>query len=358
MIATRPQEALSEAFEHERRGELGSAFRLSFRASRSGHDDTDVAARMNCERLRMKIRRKTREFLVPPTPIHVNDRTPDTYPRDHASRDAMSPVLSLTTIAQRLPNLPRVLSGILEQSLQPHSVNLYVSRSPFLIDPGIRTSDDAIQEIAALGVNIYDVPNTGPYRKILPCVTQLIACNAPSSTPIVTIDDDVQYPSDLLATLRLAAEDEDDVIVSHRGRYMKMSDGSFASYGEFGIPRSVPDLRNLPIGRNGIFYRLRHLPSSVEEFCGPVIAPTTDDLWLKMISLMRCVPVDVLEPRASFRILHDFPAVEVADQSGLFSSYNATDKNDASLQNIEAFLEDHYGVSPSKIAQELNGDAT
>jgi hypothetical protein len=206
-----------------------------------------------------------------------------------------------------------------------------------LIDNGIQCDNPHLKYIASMGVNIYKVPNIGPYRKQYPLVIQLRSSFAPANTPIITFDDDVVYPSNI-AGLLMSALDSSDAVVAHRGRKINFEKGRIASYKDFSSPTNFSSNLNMGTGKNGIAYRLKYFPEKYEDYIGHILAPTADDVWCKWATSLYCIPTIILEPMAAFGGSEDFIETQPHDKNGLFHVFNAKGSNDDAINNIEKYF--------------------
>jgi hypothetical protein len=328
---------LTQAARAEAAGRLDEALLFS----RRGRQDPSAsrlqaACAANEARLLAKARRAAAGMLQgqDPLPLHEGPRTPRQAP-DGSTETA--PVVALTSIRARLGRLPRTLRSLTCQDQPAHSINLYLSPDPFLLDEGVPADDPAIREIAALGVNVYHVSNIGPYRKQIPVIRQLRAAGFDARTPLITVDDDVIYPADTLCRL-MKALNESEAVIADRGRRMRVQRGALVPYGQFDRPTDRASLDSLGTGKNGIAYRLGHFPGVDEDFIGPILAPTADDLWCKWVTARYCVPTRILSPDAAFDASCDLEETDPQDKFGLFHRFNARGSNDDAMANLEAYF--------------------
>jgi hypothetical protein len=110
-------------------------------------------------------------------------------------------------------------------------------------------------------------------------------------------------------------------------------------YDRFDRPATVPALASLGTGKNGIAYRLGYFPQRDEDFIGPVLAPTADDLWCKWVTARYCVPTLILSPDAAFDASRDLQETDPQDKAGLFHRFNARGSNDDAMANLEAYFD-------------------
>lgn len=326
------------AGEFERNGKLDRALAVLLALRRDprmsgARNVAEAGIRRIMSRVEQEGARMMRSMSI--RPVHEHKASPS---RSGAMEErGIAPVVSLTTISGRLDRVSRTVESILSQTWKPQAVNLYVSSAPHLIDEGIRSDDPRLAQIASLGVNIYSVPNLGPYRKQIPIILQLRRASADPETPIITIDDDVLYPPNIIESL-MSVLNEGDTVVAHRGREIRQEGSGLGNYQSFGAPTERCSQMNLGTGKNGIAYRLKYFPGQDSDFIGPILAPTADDLWCKWAIAKYCIPTTILEPRAIFDSSLDFKELAPEDKRGLYHQYNAKGTNDEAMQNLEAYF--------------------
>lgn len=325
----------------ERAGDLSKA--LSVLLFALNHDKKNIPIELydlSIKRILLKAKHRAKSFMlnVCPSTLYENVYTPKSYASDaRRSHLDLSPIISLTTISSRINGLEPVIHSIINQKIRPHSINLYISEEGFLIDDGIQCNNPQLKNIASMGVNIYKVPNIGPYRKQYPLIIQLRSNFAPANTPIITLDDDVVYPSNIVGLL-MSALDSSDAVVAHRGREITFGKGCIAAYKDFSSPKNFSSHLNMGTGKNGIAYRLKYFPENYEDYLGHILAPTADDIWCKWATSLYCIPTIILEPTAAFGGCEDFIETQPYDKNGLFHVFNAKGSNDDAINNIEKYF--------------------
>lgn len=322
----------------ERDGRLADALSILIKAkSYAKEHSIGKIYEANIDRILNKVKKKAEDFFIniQNLPIFESKNNPRMYV--DSRKENQLPIISLTTISSRIDRVEKTISSICNQTRKVHSINLYISSEPFLIDKGIQHTNPVLKDIAAMGVNIYHTPNIGPYRKQLPLISQLNAAKAPPQTPFVTIDDDVIYPSTIIDHLMTELENS-EAIVAHRGRKMRLDNGRILEYGSFPPPSERTSLFNVGTGKNGIAYRLGYFSKNPRDFVGHIIAPTADDIWCKWVTSAYCIPTLILEPKAAYDPSLDFPETEPLDKNGLFHKYNAKGINDNAIENLETYF--------------------
>jgi hypothetical protein len=347
---------IKEANKYERDGEIAKAlFTLSTIAKNKSQDQLIEICEMNIKRLLLKSQKQATSTLekLDSTPFYEHANNARTYATDH-SVDAiyLPPIISLTTISSRIECVEKTVESILDQSLKPHSVNLYISDTPYLIDKGIPLNCPALKRIASSGANIYFTQNIGPYRKQIPIIFQLRSNNAHPRTPIITIDDDVIYPTDIISKL-MNSINSIDAVIAHRGREIKLTGENIDLYKSFQTPSKKCSYKNIGTGKNGIAYRLGYFPEEPKDFIGQILAPTADDIWCKWVTAKYCIPTIILEPAAAYDPSLDFKEINPKDKNGLFHVYNARGTNDEAIANLEAYFS-YRGGSVASLLKEWN----
>ena len=119
-------------------------------------------------------------------------------------------VLTLTTSPQRMPHLPRVLDALSKQLVAPNAVYLnlpdrYRNRDAYVIPDWL---GDASQVTL-----LRRADDRGPVMKILPA----LEVETDPDTLLITVDDDVRYPSDTISALQTAAQAHPESAFGSRG---------------------------------------------------------------------------------------------------------------------------------------------
>lgn len=264
--------------------------------------------------------------------------------------------ISLTSIASREAQLRLTLQSLCEQVLdKPYEVHVFLSHEPYLLDDGW----DSLPQWPELDappfrelIQFHFVPNTGPYRKLLPILNRMI--DAGENPIIVTADDDVIYPPHWIQTL----VDEHVLcgsIVAFRGHTIAADEKGIKNYiAWINEPKLAFSIFNIPTGREGVLYRPSLLDKSVLDIESALrLAPTADDLWFKMHSLMAGSPVRLLLDG-----LNNFPTSTKADcRDTLWRSFNSGGGNDTAIVQLIKYLELRHSFSLPRLLSLPEPDA-
>ena len=186
-------------------------------------------------------------------------------------------IVSLTSFPAALPFAAQAIRSILEGSVLPDKIVLYLTAQQF---PSGKIPSD-LQNLFAIS-SIFEVRF---YNEIIRSYTKLIpALQDFPNDIIVTVDDDVRYHKNMLKRLLSRHKKYPNAIIGHRIRRIKLN----ARYRKWKCYKRVslltrsfkPSYRNLQTGVGGVLYPPHSLS---EEMLKPevfmALAPTVDDIW-------------------------------------------------------------------------------
>ncbi len=186
-------------------------------------------------------------------------------------------VVSMTSFPQAIPFAVKALQSILDGSVLPDKLVLYLTFSQFEgcgIPESLRTlsANNPILEIR----NYYrDIRS---YRKLIPALMDF------PEAVVVTVDDDVAYHKHMLRDLLNLHLQIPHAVLAHRVKHIKPNKPyrRWAKYRwyDFLFRRVHRSFLNLQTGVGGVLYPPHCLkPEMLDESLFLNIAPTTDDIW-------------------------------------------------------------------------------
>ena len=205
-------------------------------------------------------------------------------------------VVSLTSFDKRIHDLYLCIESLFQQFLKADRVILWLSRRNF---PGEQLPESLLrQKERGLEIIFYD-EDLGPFKKIYYALRE---CR---DSLIITVDDDVLYPPDLIDQLYQAYLEEPDVIHCNRGyRIPKQSESALQPYEKWQLVNSgtAASLNLMPTGVAGVIY----FPGCFDEEIFNVgsyqeLCPSADDIWLKAMSLKKGVACKKIDDERNWK---------------------------------------------------------
>ncbi len=195
-------------------------------------------------------------------------------------------IVSLTSIPSRIDTVHMVIESLMQQSLKADSIILWLGED-ILIDGNlsIKNLPKELLDKVSKGLVIKACKDIRSYKKLIPAV------QAFSDAIIVTVDDDILFPSDWLEKLYIAYQKEPDTIHCHHGHRISFdSCTKLLPYAEWGTGDDICGEASefiLPVGCGGVLYPPRTLHRDVTDLKKAMsLCPTADDIWFKSMSLI------------------------------------------------------------------------
>ncbi|HHL6095809.1 TPA: glycosyltransferase family A protein [Klebsiella pneumoniae] len=190
--------------------------------------------------------------------------------------------VNLTTMHSRLDLCAATVWSIINQSVQPDKINLWISNEPYLSDHGICDIPAWVEELNKINniVNVHYVKNTGPYRKIINAII-----NSEIDDILVYADDDVIYGQQWLEfLLGQFYENNCNVAIAARIRIMERNIfNKYKSYSSYSISMKKDKFEKdfIITGVGGCVLSKRMIkPSIIGDDAYLTISPKTDDIWI------------------------------------------------------------------------------
>lgn len=189
-------------------------------------------------------------------------------------------VVSLTSYEKRIGDAYLCVESLLQQSLRPDRIILWLSRSNFpngKVPALLRKQESRGLEI------IFTDEDLGPYKKYVYALERF-----PRSL-VITVDDDILYPVDMVEQLYDAWLENPETIQCHRAHAMRLDKpGQLAPYRKWAScpPGRPPSSLVFPTGVCGVLYfpgALHEDATNRDQFLR--LCPMADDIWLKAMSL-------------------------------------------------------------------------
>jgi len=239
-------------------------------------------------------------------------------------------VVSFTTYGHRLKSADYVIRSILDGTVLPEGIFLYVSNKDY---SNILSNRPFLKTLMNTGyLHLEIVKDVRSYTKFVYALEQHKEKN------IVICDDDVLYPKYWLSELVKSKNtvNSSNVISCHRGHYVAYENGEILSYNTWRHDISEPiSIENLifPTGTGGVLYppnSISFLATNRNLF--EELAPTADDVWFWFCSLYNDSKF-VLTDRKVYDC-SDFVFFPYSQEISLYHENVHNNANDIQIQNV------------------------
>lgn len=251
-------------------------------------------------------------------------------------------IVSLTSYGRRLNSVHMTIRSIFNQAYKPDKVILY-------LDSDVSTKDlpETLTTLMKYGLDIRSKQeNIRSHKKYFYAVQEF-----PASL-IVTVDDDLLYPPELIENLvKMHARFPKAVVASRVHEVRINDDGTLLPYRKWGWEvdaiQDGPSFKYFATGCGGVLYPPESLASTMLDISLiQKLALQADDLWLKIAEVMAHTPVKMAEGYM-WKRTYEEPSAEL----NALSNTNVTeDKNDQILRDIL----NHYGLTGDFLLGECN----
>jgi len=232
--------------------------------------------------------------------------------------------ISLTSWRPRLPQLPLVLLTLLQQSLRPKEILVWLTKE----DVNLLT-DETKERFQTFGVRFETCDDLKPHKKWLPMIEQ------GRRDPFVICDDDIVYPPEWFAAL--VAEDRADAYVGIRcHRVAVNADKTIASYSAWGKMVQAGDQPSHAMfvtgGGGAVIHPGRIQKNFLDRNEIMQKCPKADDVWLKAAHLAAGIPC--------YKTRYNFPCLEFpgTNETGLAMTNVDGGGNDEQIRNLEKYF--------------------
>lgn len=207
-------------------------------------------------------------------------------------------VASVTTLPSRLPLVHFAIESIFSQTVKPGKVVLWISDK---IDPSLVETPE-LESLVSRGLMIRFVEDVGPHTKLIPALMAFPERN------VVTFDDDIVYPVNMIQTLWKEHERHPNAVIANWARELAFdADGKVQGVrsGKLLTPpnldkdieqacryESEPTLLGFPYGTSGVLYPPNALHEKVFNVAAfRELCPKEDDIWFRAMGIMNRTPV-------------------------------------------------------------------
>lgn len=242
-------------------------------------------------------------------------------------------IVSLTSYEARFKDLEISLYSLLNQSLKPDRIILWLSDE-------IESLNDLPYEITKYiknGLEIRFVKDIGSYTKAI------YAFKEYSEAIIVTADDDIYYPKKWLERLYHSYIAHPKDIQVHRAHRVKLKDNKILPYEKWEkhVQEESARFDNFLTGVGGVLYPPNCFLSEV--FRNDIFlkyAPTADDIWFWFMALISNRRIRVVQNHIKTLSCTNLLRQILPNRKTLYS-INSTGRNDEQVENLMKFYQNN-----------------
>lgn len=239
-------------------------------------------------------------------------------------------VLSFTTFPPRIDTVWQTAYTLLNQTVKVDHVILWLAREQF---ESLDTLPDSLKRLKKYGLEIKFCDDLRPHKKYYYAMQEY------PDAIVITVDDDVYYPSFLVERLYSKHKEFPDAICCNWAHLIKKSnDGKILPYNKW--EKGVSGFDDKPsfslnqVGYEGVLYP----PHSLDSRCFDKdllckLSLNADDLWLKAMSYLHGTKV-VRANDVAYRYFGILKSQKVA----LNTSNCGQNKNDEAIEKITTYF--------------------
>jgi len=240
-------------------------------------------------------------------------------------------IVSITSFQQRMYNIQFALYSLLNQTLKPDEIILWLGEKEFPHKEGNLPQN--VLSFKNNGLTIKWCKDIGPYTKLIPALKEY------SDDIIVTADDDIYYPHKFLELLYGAYLKDPQYIHCHRAHRITFDKNkNIQKYSKWTrqVSNIEPSLCNFLTGVGGVLYPPKSLYKDVlNEELFLKLSPTADDIWFWAMAVLNNTKINVI--KNNITILNFTNIERELGLNGEMTLYQKNDiggGNDKQLKNI------------------------
>ncbi len=221
------------------------------------------------------VRSELYQYNMMQSALHNNDILVNKEPRQEKI------IVSLTTFGVRINSVYMAIESLAYQTLKPDKIVLWISETDFN-DNNIPIT---LKRMEKRGLEIKYCKDIGPHTKLIYSLKEY------PDDIIITIDDDIIYPVDLVENLyNLHREYPNHICCNVAEKINKRNNGEYLPYREWEIVSKEKEESELlmPLGVNGVLYPPNSLDKTVLDVeLIKKLCPKADDIWFKVMALKK-----------------------------------------------------------------------
>jgi hypothetical protein len=234
-------------------------------------------------------------------------------------------IVSLTTFPARIDFVHLSIRSILHQTKRPKKIVLWLGEEFF---PNAENDlPNSLLELRPLGLDIEFCTDIKAHTKYF------YAFQKYPENLVVTVDDDIIYPKNLLKVLLNTHQQYPNSVIANRVRKVEIENNTFKPYREWKInPLNIykPSKKILATGVSGVLYQPQLFSEAIFDVEGiKKINCIGDDIWLKAAQIASNIPV--VNTNVFTRAFIEIPNTQ---EQSLFKTNVFESDNDRQIQEV------------------------
>ncbi|MCE9789964.1 hypothetical protein [Shewanella chilikensis] len=233
--------------------------------------------------------------------------------------------VSLTTYSSRVHDVYLTIESLGRQSLKPNNIILWLDESEFTLEE----LPASLKRLSKRGLKIEFCDNYKSYKKLLPSLLLF------PSDHIITVDDDVMYPMDFIERLAFEAYKSPNTVICNHAHQIVAGRKGLLPYRNWVHGTNELNAQDsiLPVGVGGVLYPKNTFQGQPMEYSKiRELAPSTDDLWFKIMAYRNAVKARKIRSNTDFE--SNFLQIPGSQVISLFEENLGSNQNDNQLKNI------------------------
>lgn len=248
-------------------------------------------------------------------------------------------IVSLTTYNKRIYDVHLTIESIGQQTIKPNKIILWLDEDEF----SLASIPLILHKQIKRGLEVKFCPNLRSYKKLIPTLKLFPNEN------IITIDDDIIYPYDMLEQLHSEHQINPSYIIGHRARTITFNKEELAPYKKWKHQtlNNEASFNTILIGIGGILYPAGSLSEEclcVDKFMD--LAPNADDIWFKAMSLLNNTKHKKVDDTRNFG--ERFLTIKNGQDIALCLSNRKNAENDIQLESVFKYYNLHEKLNIKK----------
>lgn len=235
-------------------------------------------------------------------------------------------IVSLTSFGRRINEVYLTIESIGIQTYKPGKVILWLAKDEFQSN----NLPISLKKLQGRGLSIEFCKDIKSYKKLIPALEKY------GDRLIITIDDDCIYQRDLVEKLYFNYLEKTDVIHCGVARFIEFQNNSLKPYSKWNknIEQSYTESTlNFAIGFSGILYFPGCFHNDIlDQSKFLKLAPHADDIWFKIMSLLKGVKVKSIGNQ--FSKSSPLVTIEQSLKDSLSMMNVVKNKNDEQIRNV------------------------